>query len=175
MLAEIKKSMKKKNVSSNDLFGVISPEVESIITQYVEARDTAMGDRIGENGFIGSYYGFKFYVSNQLTSSASLYMATQPTDADTVTIAGQVFEFKTVLGVTPGQVLIGGSADAARANLAALINAPATTTANGVALTTYLDLFRNQITAVNDNVADTLVVTAKGVGVLDVSETLTAG
>ena len=63
-----------------------------------------------------------------------------------------------------------------RANLATLINAPATTTATGVALTgSALRLFQNQITATNDNTANTLYVVAKGVGVLDVSSALTDG
>jgi hypothetical protein len=38
-----------------------------------------------------------------------------------------------------------------------------------------LRTFQNTITAVNDNTADTLTVTARGIGVLDVAETLTAG
>jgi predicted aconitase with swiveling domain len=81
-----------------------------------------------------------------------------------VTIQGQVFTFKTTLGSTAGNVLIGGSADVARANLAALINAPTTTTANGVALTADSDnarLFDARASAVNDNTANTLTLTFK--------------
>lgn len=167
--------LRKKNVSSKNVYGVISPEVADIAYQYVEARETVMGDKIGENGYIGMYTGIKFYVSNQLTSTAVLGMATNPTNGDTITIGGQVFTAVSTIGTTAGNFLIGASADASRANLAALINAPATTTANGVALTTNLRRFQNLITAVNDDTANTLTVTARGVGVLDVSETLTAG
>lgn len=175
-LSAVKKALRKLSVSfgANSLYGVISPEVEDIMVQYVEARETAMGDKIGENGYIGSYFGIKFHVSNQLTSTASLVMPTNPTAADTVTIGGQVFTFVASIGSTAGNVLIGASADATRANLATLINAPATTTATGVALSTNLRLFQNQITAVNTDDTDTLAVTARGVGVLDVSEGLTA-
>ncbi len=175
-LSAVKKALRKLSVSfgANSLYGVISPEVEDIMVQYVEARETAMGDKIGENGYIGSYFGIKFHVSNQLTSTASLVMPTNPTAADTVTIGGQVFTFVSSIGSTAGNVLIGASADATRANLATLINAPATTTATGVALSTNLRLFQNQITAVNTDDTDTLAVTARGVGVLDVSEGLTA-
>jgi len=70
-----------------------------------------------------------------LTGSAVLALATNPSNTETVTIQGQVFTFVSSIGTTEGNVLIGGSADATRANLAALINAPQTTTANGVALT----------------------------------------
>lgn len=169
-LSGVKKALRKKNVASNNLYGVISPEAEDVMVQYVESRETAFGDKIGENGYIGMYMGIKFHVSNQLTSTAVLALASQPTAGDTFTIAGQVFTAVSTIGTTAGNFLIGASVDATRANFATLINAPATTTANGVALTgDALDLFRNQITAVNDNAADTLTVTARGVGVLDVS------
>lgn len=176
MLSGVNKAFRKKNVTSNNKYGVISPEVEELIIQYVEARVTAAGDKVGENGYIGMYMGFKFYVSNQLTSTAVLGMATNPTNGDTVTIGTQVFTAVSSIGTTAGNFLIGASADATRANLATLINAPATTTATGVALTgNSLRTFQNTITAVNDNTGDTLTVTARGIGVLDVAETLTAG
>lgn len=176
LLSGVKKALRKKNVMSTNLYGVISPEFEDVLTQYVEARETAMGDKIGENGYIGVYMGIKFHVSNQLASSAVLALATQPTANDTVTIQGQVFTFVSSIGTTAGNVLIGANVDATRANLATLINAPGTTTSTGVALTgSALRLFQNQITATNDDTANTLYVVAKGVGVLDVSETLTAG
>jgi hypothetical protein len=103
-------------------------------------------------------------------------MATQPTDGDTVTINGVVFTFKTTLGSTAGNVLIGGSADAARANLAALINAPSTTTANGVALSAgdqlvITDVLR--LAATNDNSANTMEIVGTGSGAMTVSETFT--
>jgi len=51
-------------------------------------------------------------------------LSVQPTDGDTVTLNGVTFTFKTTLGSTAGNVLIGGSASAANTNLTALINAP---------------------------------------------------
>jgi hypothetical protein len=173
-LSGVKKALKKLNVTSNNLYGVISPEFEDVVTQYVEARETVLGDKVGENGYIGMYMGIKFHVSNQLTSTAVLSLATQPTANDTVTIAGQVFTFVSSIGTTAGNVLIGANVDATRASFATLLNAPGTTTSTGVALTgTALRTFQNTITAVNSASADTLTVTARGIGVLDVSETLT--
>ena len=102
-------------------------------------------------------------------------MATQPADGDPITIGGVTFTFKTVLGATAGNVLIGGSADAARANLAALINAPGTTTANGVALSAANQAIIQQqlrLTATNDNTANTMTVVGIGSGALVVSEAL---
>lgn len=175
-LSNVKKALKKLNVNSNNLYGVISPEVEAIITEYVEGRETAMGDKVGENGYIGMYMGIKFYVSNQLTSTAVLSLATQPTNNDTIVIAGQTFTFVSSIGTTAGNVLIGADVDTTRASLATLINAPWTSTSTWIALTgTALRTFQNTITAANSNSADTLTVTARGIGVLDVSEALTDG
>jgi len=170
------KALAKKNVMSKDKYAVISPEFEEILVQYVENKATVKGDQVGMNGYILTWMGYDFHVSNQLTSTAVLAMATNPTDNDTITIAGQVFTFVSSIGTTAGNVLIGASADATRANLATLINAAGTTTATGVAITgDSLKLFKARISAVNDNTADTITITGKGLGVLDVAETLTAG
>lgn len=166
------------NVGDGQKYAVVSPNVEDVIVDYVGGRQTNMGDELNRNGLVMEWLGWKIYRSTQLTGTAVLSLATTPTDGDTVTIQGQVFTFKTTLGSTAGNVLIGGSADVARANLAALINAPTTTTANGVALTADSDnarLFDARASAVNDNTANTLTLTFKGAGTLAVSEALTDG
>lgn len=174
VLGAAKRALKRQNVQSNDLVGAISPEFEDILTQYVESKYTVLGDKVGENGYIGMYMGINFYVSNNLTGSAVLSLATQPTANDTVTIAGQVFTFVAAIGTTPGNVLIGANVDVTRASLTALINSPSTTNTTQVALTgNNLRVFQNGITAVNSNSADTMTVTQKGAGVIVVSETLT--
>lgn len=174
--AAAKRALKKKNVVSTDLYGVVSPEFEEIYTQAVANRVTAQGDTVGMNGYIGKYYGIDLYVSNNLTSSAVLALATNPTANDTVTIDGVTFTFVSTIGTTAGNVLIGASADATRANLATLINAPTVTTATGVKLSdANARNFKAYISATNDDTANTLTVIGKGQGVLDVAETLTAG
>lgn len=52
--------------------------------------------------------------------------ATAPSDGDTVTIGGYTYTFKTTLGSTPFQVLIGVSAAVALDNLKSAINADGT-------------------------------------------------
>lgn len=139
------------------------------------ARQTAFGDGVNSRGVVVNLFGWDILYSNNLPYEAVMTSATTPTDGDTVTIAGVVFTFKTTLGTTAGNVLIGGSADVARANLAALINDPATTTANGVALSAenvFLIRDKRRITATNNNGADTLTIT--GYGDIVVSETYTA-
>lgn len=141
----------------------------------LSGRETSDGDMVGKNGYMSKYFSFDNYVTTNGYWTGVFSMATQPTDGDTVVINGVTFTFKTTLGSTAGNVLIGGSADVARANLAALINAPGTTTANGVALSEAdQDKLRN-MTATNDNAANTMTLAAEGYGYVVVSETLTDG
>ena len=173
-ISAAKKKLAKQNVPLDNLFGVISPEFEEVLVQYWAWRDTSMWDTANENWFLYNFYGFSLYRSNQTTWSASLSMVTQPSDTNLVTIWWVAFHFVTTLSTTAWNVLIWGSADAARANMATLINAPQTTTSTWVALWTANGrLFANQFTAVNDNALDTLIVTAKWVWTLTVSEALT--
>lgn len=176
VFAAAKMKLKKQKVTSSDLFCVVSPEFERFLTTAVANRDTIQGDEVGMNGYIGKYRGVKLYTSNNLTCTNVLAMATQPIDGDTVVIQGVTFTFKTTLGSTAGNVLIGASADAARANLTALINAPATTTAQGVALSSANQaLFVPYFTAVNNDTANTMTLYGKGQGATIVSETFTDG
>jgi hypothetical protein len=174
VVAECKKFLRKENIPVEDLCGVISPEFEQVLIEYGAGRDTQGGDMYNRNGYMRDFYGFKLYVSNQAAGSAVLQLATQPTDGNTVTINGVVFTFKTTLGSTAGNVLIGADADAARLNLTTLINTPGTTTAQGVALSAADQRKLMNVTATNDATANTMTVVQTGVGVITVSETLTA-
>lgn len=168
------------SIPSDNRYAVVWPKLRQIIAQYVIGKDTNKADITLSNGFIGSALGFDFYTSNQLTGTASLYMATNPQNGDTVTIDGAVFTFvSSSVWVTPWNVLIGNDVDTTRASLAGLINAPTVTNTTQVALTNvsptyYQRVFTNRITAVNSNSADTLVVTKRWAWKLVVSSALTA-
>jgi len=174
VIAAAKKKLAKQNVPMENLFGVISPEFEEILVQYGAGRDTVGGDQVQDNGFFKSFYGFKLYRSNQTTGTAQLSIATNPTDGDTVIVQGVTFTFKTVLGSSAGNVLIGANAAASRVNLGALMLAPTVTTSTGVALSTANGrAFTNLVTAA-DGGGNLINVTYKGAGVLAVSSVLTA-
>lgn len=172
-----KKLLRKQNVPIEEgLYAVCSAELEEVLIQYGAGRDTSQGDQAVMNGFFGKFYGFQLYSSNQLTGTAVLALATQPTNGDTITIQGVDFTFVSSIGSTAGNVLIGGNVDETRGHLAALLNNPATTNGDQVALTgDDLALFDNNGSAVNDDTGNTLTVTLKGVGVLEVSSNLTDG
>lgn len=120
--------------------------------------DEAFKNKVAR-GYRGKFLGMEAYMATCLTSSRVLDLATQPTAADTITINGQVFTFVSSIGTTAGNVLIGADVDATRVSLAALINAPATTTANGVAVT---DPSRFEgVTATDSPSGNTLTVVSK--------------
>jgi len=82
-----------------------------------------LSDRVYTAGFTGKeVVGTKLVKSDNLTMVGTFIVGAQPTDWDVVEINGYTFTFKTTLGSTAGQVLIGASATTAGANLAAAIN-----------------------------------------------------
>lgn len=155
---------------------VVDPYSAADIAQYLLGKNIDLAGAVFKNGYTDVVNNAEMYVSNNLTGEALLAMATTPTDGDTVTINGVVFTFKTTLGSTAGNVLISGSADAARANLTALINTPGTTTTFGVALSAANQLVITddlKLVATNDNTANTMDIVGTGSGALIVSETFT--
>lgn len=164
------------NVWDTDFVAAVSPKFENIIGLYYGAKVTDLGDDVSLNGYFNKIAGFKLYSTNNLTCSAVLALSVQPTANDTVTIQGVTFTFVWSIGSTAGNVLIGADVDATRANLATLINAPSTTTANGVALSTAnARTFTARVVAVNNNTADTLTVYFKWANSLTTSSSLTSG
>lgn len=143
-------------------------------------RQTVFGDGVNSRGVVTNLFGWDILYSNNLPYEAVLYMATNPTDGDTVTIAGVTFTFKATLGSTAGNVHIASTVDITRANFAEFLNSPASSEAEAtdtgyVALSAenvFLLRDKRRITATNDNAADTLTIT--GYGDIVVSETLTA-
>lgn len=154
-------------------FADMVPYLSEKLFKSMAGRETVGGDQAGKNGYMQNYFGFDCYETTNGYWTGSFAMATQPTDGDTVTINGVTFTFKTTLGSTAGNVVIGASADAARANLTALINAPGTTTAQGVALSAANQNLLKRISATNNDTTNIMSVVAKGYGYVVVSETLT--
>lgn len=179
-MAKSKQKLSDQNIDHSNLYGVIDPATAFVIESQLGARETAMGDNVTRNGYDGNmlrFGNFDLYVTNNYTRSLQLNLATNPTDGDTVvlTIGGTAvtFTFVNVIGATPGNVLIAGSADATRVNLESLINAPGTTTANGVGFTGATKaLLQTYMVADDDAAGNYITFYAKG-KTLTGSETLT--
>lgn len=168
-------SIKKGNLkpSGSAGFADIDPHFNELLNLAVSGRATQQGDLTGKNGYVNSYFQFDNFITTNGYWVGVLGLATQPTDGDTVVVNGVTYTFKTTLGTTAGNVLIGASADTANTNLAALINDPDTTTAQGVALSAADQKKMKDITATADTTANTLTLVAKGSDYIVVSETLT--
>ena len=122
--------------------GMVGADYNGII--YIQATGIAAGDSITVDWiWIGDYS----YLENSLSTEASRIAnqlgdtagagtkasgtitsnGTNVSDGDTVTIAGKVYTFKTILGTTEGQVLIGGTAAESLDNLKLAINSTGVT------------------------------------------------
>jgi len=151
---------------------VLGPRTVAKLRRAKSDRESRLGDSVLENGIVGPWQGWTVVQNNNLPWSATLTIATQPTDGDTVTIAGVVFTFKTTLGSTAGNVLIGANAAAARANLEAAVEG------NSGSGSTYVELAnrdkfmlrrKRTVTCTSDE-----AMAFSGYGDISVSETLTA-
>lgn len=161
---------------STNMVLVVDSYAASDIAQYLLGKNIDLAGSVFKNGYTDVVSTAKMYVSENLTGEAVLGLATQPTDGDTVVIGGVTFTFKTTLGSTAGNVLIGASADEARANLTALINDPGTTTAQGVALSAADQIIIQDVlrlAATNNNTTNKMTLVGTGSGRLVLSETFT--
>lgn len=178
MVSRMPAKLRNKNnqMVTTNMCLVVDSYAASDITQYLLGKNIDLAGYVFKNGYTGDVQNAQLYISENLTSEAVLGLATNPTANDTVVINGVTFTFVSSIGSTAGNVLIGASADATRANLAALINAPTTTTANGVAFTDASAIETiTKFAATNNDTANTLTIVGTGTGRLTLSETLTAG
>lgn len=155
---------------------VISPEVYQSLLEALDGKDTALGDKVAQNGHAGVFAGFNIFVSNAIGWSASLNLATIPTAGDTIVINGVTLTAAADNSATnAGDFSIETTNDLAAANIVLLINGTGTAGADE-----YIDvsaanrlLLRN-ITATYTASTDKLTLKATGWGHIVVSETLTA-
>lgn len=166
-----------ENVAQGQRFALIGPRILEILRLYLAGRDTGQGDIVGMNGKVMERFGFQIFYSNNLRYTATLTIATTPIDGDTVSVGGVTFTFKTTLGATAGNVLIGGSADAARLNLINAINDNGSGTEGTdfkrITADNREKLEKAGIVATDNPASDTMTIVAYGDIV--VAETLTAG
>ena len=168
----------------SNFFANITPDIYQALVESLGDKESALGDKLNENGHAGHYGIFDLYVHNAGYWTGSLTLVTNPTDGDTITmkIADQtiLITFKDTVdaGVTAGQVEIGASVDVTRATLTNLLNNPGTTVADGTvgqnALSTDHRAVMYGLTATNNNTTDIMSLTWRGVGAPIVSASFTS-
>lgn len=162
-----------QEVMMNMVF-VVDAYAAADIEQYLLGKNIDIMAAVFKNGYAGAIRGAVLYISENLTGESVLTVTVNPSAGETVVINGVTFTFVAAIGTTAGNVLIGVSLAASLTNLAALINAPLTTTANGVALSaTNAELLTTKWTAVA--AATTVTTIHRGSGRLIASETLVNG
>lgn len=172
MVSRMPAKLRAKNnqdIATNLAF-VVDSYAASDVTQYVMGKNIDLAGNVFANGYSGDISNARLYVSENLQGEATLVSTGVFSDGETVTINGVVFTMKTALGATPGQVLIGAAATNSITNLAALINAPGTTTAQGVALSAADQATMASFVATATN-ATTLTIVGTGTGRLVLTET----
>lgn len=154
---------------------VVDSYAAADIAQYLLGKNIDLAGSVFKNGYTDVVNSARMYVSEALSGEAVLSMATNPTANDTVTINGLVFTFVASPSAV-GDIDLGGSADATRANLAAAINQGAGAGTAYIAFTAAADLNTiSKLAATNNDTANTLTVVGTGTGRLTVAETFTDG
>lgn len=152
---------------------VLGPRSIAELRETQADRATGLGDTTFQNGVISPWLGWTVVENNNLPWSATLGLATAPTDGDIVTIAGVTFTFKTTLGSTAGNVLIGANAAAARANLKSAVEGTSGAGSTYVDISEMDDFILRRKRAVSCTSDANMAFT--GFGDIVVSETLTDG
>lgn len=180
MVARMSAKLRNKNNQEimTNMALVVDSYAASDITQYLLGKNIDMAGSVFKNGYTGDVSNAQLFISENLTSTSVLSLATNPTDTDTITIGGVVITFLDTLAATAGAVHIASTVDITRANLAAHINNPGTTEAEAtntgyVAFSAADQLIMSKYVATNDNTANTMTVVGTGTGRTIVSETLT--
>lgn len=151
---------------------VVDSYAASDIAQYLLGKNIDLAGYVFKNGYTGDISNAQMFISENLTGTVILTTTGTFSDGETVVINGVTFTMKTSLGATAGNVLIGADANASLTNLAALINAPGTTTAQGVALSAPNQLlFTDAYKFAATNTTTALTVNGIGSGRVTASET----
>lgn len=88
-LTDITATLQRKNAADGTLFAVLDPETCALLAQVEVANGFNTADVALKNGYVGSSNaGFRVYSSNNLPTTVTLVVDTQPTATDTFTIAG---------------------------------------------------------------------------------------
>jgi hypothetical protein len=153
-------------VSESNRISVISYDVEEQMNNLVSGKETAQGDLALKKAYMGDFQDFKVFKSNQTRATGRWTPADNPTDGATITFGGITLNLVSTIGTTAGNVLIGASTADTLDNIVTLINAPATTTATGVALSTADARKVSQNFSITDG-ATYIDVVCNGVGLLD--------
>lgn len=159
---------------------VIGTHVLNQLKLTVAGRNTQFGDGVLTRGVVANIFGWDILYSNNLPYYVVLTLDTNPTDGDTMTIAGVTFTFRTTQGALAGSINICSDAAHTLDSIVATLNALDTTVAEATDAG-YNAISGENVFLLRDKrriVAAELTSTTlsiSGYGDIVVSETFTAG
>jgi len=161
---------------TQNLWVGVTPKPAAIMNQTKVFNGFNVSDSILANGYLGKdFMGLNYYLSSNLTHEVTLTYTngTDFTAATTLAIDGITLTAQTTIGTAAGNFLAGTNADTSATALVGLINAPATTSANQVALSSINQAkFRAYVASV-DTTADTITIKKKWGPFTSIVSTLT--
>jgi hypothetical protein len=111
------------------LFWVVTPYERTAILAYAQSHGFTVADSAisaGRNGSVGKQFsGLDLYVSNNLTHTTNLTIATNPTAGDTITLVVNGRSITGTFRASPsvaGEIKIGAAASNTQANIRAFLN-----------------------------------------------------
>lgn len=171
--------LRKANQTLTNLCFVVDSYAASDMVQYLLGKNIDLAGSVFANGYSGDVSNAKMYVSENLMGEALLAMATNPSDTNTITYNGVVITFVAALTGAASEIHIASTVDITRANLAEWFNAGGASSEAEAADTGYSaasaadQLLLKDITATNNNTANTLQLKQIGSGALTLAEGLT--
>ena len=170
LMTQAKALLFRNNATDGELFCLCDADRIALLTQTFIQNGFQVSDTTLRNSFEGMSVGFKVYSTNNLPTSVTLTVDTNPTANDTMTIYGITWTFK-ASAAAAGEITIGANAAATQTNI---VNA-LTGSGSGfvdVSVTDRRKLYNMYLScsAFASNVA-----TLTGVGKIAGSETFTAG
>jgi hypothetical protein len=115
------------NADSMNRFGVLSPNFINVLDQYRGGKESGLGDRVMENGFIKNLYGMDMYMSNNSLFECRInFGSTNASDGDTFTLNGVTFTMETSTLDAAGKIDVGSDVAGTCDNIVAALNDPFT-------------------------------------------------
>lgn len=165
MVAQTYAKLFSNNVAMTNLCWVLDPFSVSQIAQFPIGKDITSNNTVFINGFSGNLFGAEVYTSNNLMGEATLVYTGNHVNAEALTIGGVTFTAVTTIGATAGNFLASaGDSTTGITNLAGLINAPGTTSANQVALSAADQITITDVLGLSAVATSATVLTIKGKG-----------
>jgi len=126
VITAVGEKLNAQNADTYDRFGVVSPNFINTLDQYRGGKESGLGDRVMENGFLKNLYGMDLYMSNNSLFECRInFGTTNASDDDTFTINGVTWTLEdTGAPNAAGEIDLGADVATTCDNIVAALNDP---------------------------------------------------